>query len=85
MDRQKATSMLVLAGFFTIITIVVFLLILVMRKRIQLVIQLIREAGKAIAAMPIILFEPILVSLIADKSLYILGILAIQKDVTIFL
>ena len=38
------------------------LVVLVMRKRIQLVVQLFREAGKAIASMPILLLQPILVS-----------------------
>jgi len=39
----------------------VLLVILVMRKRIKLVIQLFQEAGKAINSMPLLLFEPVLV------------------------
>ena len=38
------------------------LVILVMRKRIKLVIQLFKEAGKAINSMPLLLLEPLLVS-----------------------
>jgi solute carrier family 44 protein 1 (choline transporter-like protein) len=34
-----------------------------MRKRIELVMQLFREAGKAVCAMPVLLFQPILVSI----------------------
>jgi Plasma-membrane choline transporter. len=40
----------------------VLLVILVMRKRIKLVIQLFKEAGKAINSMPLLLLEPLLVS-----------------------
>jgi hypothetical protein len=42
--------------------VIVLLVILVMRKRIKLVIQLFKEAGKAINSMPLLLFEPLLVS-----------------------
>lgn len=38
------------------------LVILVMRKRIKLVIQLFKEAGKAINSMPLLFLEPLLVS-----------------------
>jgi hypothetical protein len=42
--------------------VIVLLVILVMRKRIKLVIQLFKEAGKAINSMPLLLLEPLLVS-----------------------
>lgn len=38
------------------------LVVLVMRKRIQLVVQLFREAGKAVTSMPVLLLQPVLVS-----------------------
>lgn len=50
-----------LACAFTIITIVLTLTVIFLRKRIKLVIVLFKEAGKAAASMPLILFEPILV------------------------
>jgi len=43
--------------------VIVLLVVLVMRKRIELVMQLFREAGKAVCAMPVLLFQPILVSI----------------------
>jgi hypothetical protein len=42
--------------------VIVLLVILVMRKRIKLVIQLFKEAGRAINSMPLLLLEPLLVS-----------------------
>jgi hypothetical protein len=46
--------------------VIVLLVILVMRKRIKLVIQLFKEAGRAINSMPLLLLEPLLVS---DRNL----------------
>ncbi|XP_025075815.1 choline transporter-like protein 1 isoform X1 [Pogonomyrmex barbatus] len=43
----------------SIVTVIVLLVILVMRKRIELVMQLFREAGKAVYSMPALLFQPI--------------------------
>lgn len=43
--------------------VIVLLVILVMRTRIELVMQLFREAGKAVCAMPALLFQPIYVSI----------------------
>lgn len=45
----------------TLITLVVLLLIVAMRKRVDLVIQLFKESAKAIAAMPLLLFQPVFV------------------------
>lgn len=61
-DEDKVTSYLVASIIATVFTVGVLLILLIMRKKIQLVIQLIKEAAKAIAAMPLILFEPILVN-----------------------
>lgn len=58
---DTSEGFLPLAIFFSIFTIVIILVVLVMRKRIQLVIQLLKEAGKSIMAMPLIIFEPLLV------------------------
>lgn len=63
-NQRRTTSYLAFAIVTTIITVIIWLVIFVLRKRIQLVIELFKEAGKAIGSMPILLFEPILVSFI---------------------
>ncbi|XP_056632052.1 choline transporter-like protein 1 [Diorhabda sublineata] len=59
-DARKTYTYLVFAILTTIATVIISLIIFVMRKRIELVVQLFEESGKAIAAMPILLFQPIL-------------------------
>lgn len=60
--RIEPEVFLVPAITVSIITVVVLLIILVLRNRIRLVIQLFKEAGKAIGAMPVMLLQPVLVS-----------------------
>lgn len=60
-DYERVTTYLVAAIISTIGTVVISLVIFVMRKRVKLVIQLFREAGKALTDMPMLLFEPLLV------------------------
>lgn len=60
-ETQRTSSYLAFSIIATIISVCIVLLILVMRKRIQLVIQLFKEAGKAVAAMPLLLFQPVIV------------------------
>ncbi|KAJ8919637.1 hypothetical protein NQ315_006163 [Exocentrus adspersus] len=59
-DSRKTETYLAFAILATIVTIVVVFIIIGMRKRIQLVVQLFEESGKAIAVMPVLLFGPIL-------------------------
>lgn len=59
-DREK--TYLISAIVFTIVTVIIVLLIIAMRKRVKLVIELFKEAGKAISDMPLLLLEPLLVS-----------------------
>ncbi|XP_025163675.1 choline transporter-like protein 1, partial [Harpegnathos saltator] len=47
------------AIIMSVVTAITLLVVLVMRKRIALVMQLFREAGKAVCAMPALLFQPI--------------------------
>ncbi|GLV34017.1 Choline transporter-like 1 [Carabus blaptoides fortunei] len=70
------------AIFVTIVTVVVLLVILVLRKRIELVIQLFKEAGKAIADMPVMLLQPVLtfIVLVVTISSYIYFSLWIQSS-----
>lgn len=58
--RIEPEVFLVPAITVSIITVVVLLIILVLRNRIRLVIQLFKEAGKAIGAMPVMLLQPVL-------------------------
>lgn len=62
-ENRKNGSYLVFAIVATVVTFCVIAVILVMRKRIRLVIELFKEAGKAVAAMPLLLLEPFLVFL----------------------
>ncbi|XP_050517151.1 choline transporter-like protein 1 isoform X1 [Diabrotica virgifera virgifera] len=59
-DARKSNTYLAFAILATIATVIISLIIFVMRNRIKLVVQLFEEAGKAIAAMPILLLEPVL-------------------------
>lgn len=52
------------AIFVSILTIVVITIILMIRRRIQLVIQLLKEAGKALASIPLLYIQPALVTLL---------------------
>lgn len=50
--------------------VVILLIILVMRKRIALVMQLFHEAGKAVYAMPVLLLQPVYVRKYLIKLTY---------------
>ncbi|XP_055632334.1 choline transporter-like protein 1 [Toxorhynchites rutilus septentrionalis] len=71
--RMRVNNYLYYAIAATVATLLVYLVILVMRKRIKLVVQLFREAGKAISNMPFLLLEPILtfISIAVVITLYI--------------
>lgn len=66
-EREQAKDWLIYASVVSAVAFIILLLLLIMRKRIALVVQLFREAGKAIAKMPLILIQPLwtLVALIA--------------------
>lgn len=59
--KRRTNSFLAFAIIATIATVVISLVVLVLRKRIQLVIALFKEAGKALGNMPLLLLEPVLV------------------------
>ncbi|XP_044269021.1 choline transporter-like protein 1 isoform X2 [Tribolium madens] len=59
-DFRKTGTYLAFAIIASVITVIVLLVIIVMRKRIELVVQLFKEAGKAVAAVPFLLLQPIL-------------------------
>lgn len=60
-DLNREKTYLVAAIIVTVVSVIIFLIIIVMRKRVKLVIELFKEAGKAISDMPLLLFEPFLV------------------------
>ncbi|KAL3284220.1 hypothetical protein HHI36_018383 [Cryptolaemus montrouzieri] len=59
-EHRKKYTYLVFAITSSVLTVIVILVILVLRKRIELVVQLFRESGKALASMPVLIFLPIL-------------------------
>ncbi|KAH0946358.1 hypothetical protein HN011_009602 [Eciton burchellii] len=63
-EDSSVQAYFIYAVIMSVVTIIVLLVVLVMRKRIELVMQLFREAGKAVCAMPVLLFQPILTYLL---------------------
>lgn len=61
-DTDRERTYLIAAIISTLVSVVIILVIIVMRKRVKLVIELFKEAGKAISDMPFLLLEPLLVS-----------------------
>ncbi|XP_022907847.2 choline transporter-like protein 1 [Onthophagus taurus] len=59
-ESTNKWSILSFAIIVTIITVCVVVLIIALRNRIKLVVQLFKEAGKAIASMPLLLLQPFL-------------------------
>lgn len=60
-EQGMVKSFLVFAIASTIVCIMVILIIIVMRKRINLLVRLFKEAAKAVKKMPFILFQPLVV------------------------
>eukprot|EP00033_Pygsuia_biforma_P000840 GCRY01000978.1.p1 GENE.GCRY01000978.1~~GCRY01000978.1.p1 ORF type:complete len:697 (+),score=211.66 GCRY01000978.1:143-2233(+) len=63
-DRNNYRALNVLFYVSLGLTILFFLVIVAMRRRIQLAIEIIEEASKAMVAMPLIIFFPIVIFLI---------------------
>ncbi|XP_026670427.1 choline transporter-like protein 1 isoform X2 [Ceratina calcarata] len=58
-EDSSVQAYLIYAIILTVVTVITLLIVLVMRKRIALVMQLFREAGKAVYSMPVLLLQPI--------------------------
>ncbi|KAH3695270.1 choline transporter-like protein 1 isoform X1 [Dreissena polymorpha] len=58
-ELNSERAFLVYSIVATVLTVILLLIILVMRKRIGLVVALFKEAGKCIASMPCLLVQPI--------------------------
>ncbi|XP_074640243.1 choline transporter-like protein 1 [Tubulanus polymorphus] len=59
MDETTVRNWTIYAGVATGVTVIILFILLIMRKRIQLVVQLFKEAGKAIGKMPLLLLQPL--------------------------
>ena len=57
------------AGYMLLFQVILLLLVLVMRRRLQLVVQLFREAGAAVHAMPLLVLLPLLVRITNNYKL----------------
>lgn len=60
-DSRKYYTFLALAIIASILTFIVIVVVVFMRNRVKLVVQLFKESGKALAVMPFLLLQPILV------------------------
>ncbi|XP_076639514.1 choline transporter-like protein 1 isoform X2 [Colletes latitarsis] len=58
-EDSSQEAYFIYAIILSTVTVITLLIVLVMRKRIALVMQLFREAGKAVYAMPVLLLQPI--------------------------
>ncbi|XP_031830541.2 choline transporter-like protein 1 isoform X2 [Nomia melanderi] len=58
-EDSSEQAYFIYAIILSTVTVITLLIVLVMRKRIALVMQLFREAGKAVYAMPALLLQPI--------------------------
>ncbi|XP_066973400.1 choline transporter-like protein 1 isoform X2 [Macrobrachium rosenbergii] len=57
--KKQLTGFLIGAIVVSIFTVLTILLLIAMRNRIKLVIALFKEAGKAVASMPLLLLQPV--------------------------
>lgn len=68
-DSRKYYTFLALAVTATIVTFIVIVVIVFMRNRVKLVVQLFKESGKALAVMPFLLLQPILVKIKTQQKI----------------
>lgn len=80
-NLRNEKSFLVLSIVSTIGTAVMLLIVLVMRKRVQLVVALFQEAGACIRAMPGLLFQPLwtLIVLMSFLAFWLCVLLALAS------
>ncbi|XP_015587340.1 choline transporter-like protein 1 isoform X2 [Cephus cinctus] len=67
-EDGSVQSYLIYAIIMSIVTVITILVVLVMRRRIALVLQLFREAGKAVYSMPALLLQPIYTYLVVGLT-----------------
>ncbi|XP_043504318.1 choline transporter-like protein 1 isoform X2 [Polistes fuscatus] len=69
-EDSSMEAYMIYAIIMTIVTVITLLIVLVMRKRIALVMQLFREAGKAVYSMPALLLQPIYTYLLIGLTMF---------------
>lgn len=79
--RESAPAFLVVGGICGLLAIIIAIILFCFRQRIRLVIQLFREASKAIADIPMITIEPIatFLSLIASFFVFLFFVIVIAS------
>ncbi|XP_076462670.1 choline transporter-like protein 1 [Babylonia areolata] len=71
--KERTDAWLGISIGVSVVAVIILLVLMVMWKRIRLVVQLFREAGKAIAKMPSLLFQPFLVLILLGGSMAAMG------------
>ncbi|KAK2586916.1 hypothetical protein KPH14_009848 [Odynerus spinipes] len=69
-EESSLQAYFVYAIIMSVVTVVTLLIVLVMRKRIALVMQLFREAGKAVSSMPALLLQPVYTYLLIGLTMF---------------
>ncbi|XP_046830701.1 choline transporter-like protein 1 isoform X2 [Vespa crabro] len=69
-EDSSLQAYFIYAIVMSVVTVITLLIVLVMRKRIALVMQLFREAGKAVYSMPALLLQPIYTYLLIGLSMF---------------
>ncbi|KYN11850.1 Choline transporter-like protein 1 [Trachymyrmex cornetzi] len=67
-ENSSVEPYFIYATIMSVVSVIVFPVVLVMRKRIKLVIQLFREASKAVYSMPALLFQPLYTYLLIGST-----------------
>lgn len=82
MMQQRVQSLLIGAIVATICSVLLLIILIAMRNRIRLVIALFKEAGRAVAAMPLILFQPVwtFIWMALVCALWVLGWIIIETS-----
>ncbi|XP_048763229.2 choline transporter-like protein 1 isoform X2 [Ostrea edulis] len=79
-EKERKRTWLIYAAIASSITVVLLLLLLIMRKRIQLVVQLFKEAGKAIRCVPFLLLQPVWTLLILLGTVTVLAVISVHIE-----
>ncbi|XP_054706753.1 choline transporter-like protein 1 [Uloborus diversus] len=82
LKAKQVTYWLVAAIVMTVFTVIYLLVLVFMRNRIRLVAALFEEAGKSVAAMPLILLQPVLtfISMAAVCCFLLIGFVCLQTS-----
>ncbi|XP_022315112.2 choline transporter-like protein 1 isoform X1 [Crassostrea virginica] len=79
-EKERTQTWLVYSAVTSAVTLVLLLVLLIMRKRIQLVVQLFKEAGKALKCVPFLLLQPIWTLLILVAAVLALVVIAMYIE-----